>query len=235
MDQGDRRLRFAALMTLLLLLCTGFTALGIWQIERRAWKLDLIAKVDARVAAPPAAAPGPANWPGISFERDAYRHVVATGRFVTGRQTFVQAVTARGPGYWVITPLRTDRGFTLLVNRGFVPDEHGPVPAPTGRQDVIGLLRLSEPGGGFLQANDPARDAWHSRDVTAIAAARRLGRVAPYFIDQAADTSGTPPIGGLTVIHFHNNHLIYAITWFALAALSVAAVGLLLQRRRIDG
>ena len=235
MDQGARRLRFAALLTLLILFCAGFIALGIWQIERRSWKLDLIAKVDARVAARPVAPPGPERWPTINFDRDAYRHVVATGHFLPGRQTFVQAVTVGGPGYWVMTPLRTDEGFTLLVNRGFVPGEHDSVAAPPGPQNITGLLRLSEPGGGFLQANDPARDAWHSRDVAAIAAARKLGRVAPYFIDQAADGSGAPPIGGLTIIRFHNAHLIYAITWFTLAALSAGAVWLLLRRRRNDG
>ena len=53
--------------------------LGTWQVERRAWKLDLIARVDARVHAPPVPAPGPADWPRVGPD-DAYRHVRLSGR-----------------------------------------------------------------------------------------------------------------------------------------------------------
>ena len=79
---------------------------------------------------------------------------------------------------------------------------------------------MSEPGGGFLRANDPAADRWYSRDVAAIAAARGLDEVAPFFIDADGTPGATaPPLGGLTVVAFPNNHLLYAFTWFAMALL----------------
>ena len=86
-----------------------------------------------------------------------------------------------------MTPLVRDDGTTILVNRGFVPaDKRDPAswgaPNPD-RVTVSGLLRMSEPGGGFLRSNDPAADRWFSRDVAAIAASRGLAAVAPYFID----------------------------------------------------
>ena len=80
---------------------------------------------------------------------------------------------------------------------------------------------LSEPGGAFLRTNDPAADRWYSRDIAAIAARRELGRVAPYFIDASDPRSGWPR-GGLTVVRFRNSHLVYALTWFGLAALVAA-------------
>jgi len=83
------------LMALTLLLAAGFIALGIWQVERRAWKHELIAAVDARIHRAPVAAPGPAEWPRLSADRDAYRRIVATGRFRHDRETLVQAVTER--------------------------------------------------------------------------------------------------------------------------------------------
>ncbi len=122
----------------------------------------------------------------------------------------------------------------VLVNRGFVASSPGgqtapPLAPPPGLATVVGLLRISEPGGFFLRRNDPAADRWHSRDVQAIAARRGLHGVAPYFIDagasahEARTSPPTAPIGGLTVIHFPNNHLVYALTWYALAAMVAAA------------
>lgn len=247
--------------------------LGVWQVERRAWKHALVAQVDRRLAAAPVTAPGPDRWRAIGAG-DAYKRVMVTGRWI-GRDTRVQAVTALGGGFWVMRPLVTPSGWVVLVNRGFVPLDsgrrvassspspprgasgeqrpalfrsgrepdrpaagrgEGPVPRgevglgetsaplPTlsakGRGPVIvtGLLRLTEPRGGFLRANDPAAARWYSRDAGAIAAAQGIPAVAPYFID--ADRSGPGwPRGGMTVVRFPDNHLVYALTWFALAGL----------------
>jgi surfeit locus 1 family protein len=218
-----RRAGFAAAALIAAML---FAGLGMWQVERRAWKHELIAAVDARIAAAPVAAPGPDAWPRINASDDAYRRVTATGVFRHDRETLVQAVTERGAGFWVLTPLETPR-FTLLVNRGFVPSSRreaatraaGNVAGPV---TVSGLLRVSEPGGAFLRDNDPAANRWFSRDVAAIAKARGLGRTAPYFVDaDAAPNAGGYPVGGLTVVRFRDHHLIYALTWFALCALSL--------------
>ena len=202
---------------------TGLIALGVWQIERRAWKLALIDRVESRIHAAPAALPQPSAWPAVSAASDEYRHVTLTGRFLQDRETLVKAVTDEGAGYWVLTPLTTDDGATVLVNRGFVPPERRD--AATRQESnssapvrITGLLRMSEPKGGFLRDNDPAHDRWYSRDVAAIAAARDLGEVAPFFIDADATPGGNGyPNGGLTVVRFPNNHLIYALTWFGLA------------------
>jgi surfeit locus 1 family protein len=213
--------------------------LGTWQLHRLSWKLDLIASVDARVRAAPVAPPGPAAWPGVSAEADQYRHVALRGVFENGRETFVQAVTEAGAGFWVLTPLRADAGFTVLVNRGFVPGDRRdpatrPAGQPAGETAVTGLLRVTEPGGAFLRHNDPAADRWYSRDVAAIAAKRGLtGPVAPYFIDaDATPNPGGLPVGGLTVIAFPNNHLVYAITWYALALMLAGALAWAVREER---
>ena len=192
-------------------------ALGIWQVQRLAWKTDLIARVDARVAAEAVPAPGPAEWAGLTAENAEYRRVTVTGEYAPDSDVLVQAVTERGPGFWVMTPLTTDSGWTLLVNRGFVAgDRRDDRPLPAGAQTVTGLLRLSQPGGAFLRANDPGAGRWYSRDTQAIAATLGLPEVAPYFIDAERMGEGQP-IGGLTVIAFRNHHLSYALTWFAMA------------------
>ena len=211
-----------------LLAAIGFTALGIWQVERRVWKLDLIARVEAGIHAPPAPLPARRSFDPRTQE---YRRVRLHGVFLYDRETLVQAVTEHGAGFWVLTPLRT-ASETVLVNRGFVPSaKTARWCGPDAQATVTGLLRATEPEGGFLRSNDPAANRWHSRDVAAIAQARGLGPVAPYFVDaDAAPNPGGYPIGGLTVIAFRNNHLVYALTWFALAALSAAAAVLVLRQ-----
>jgi surfeit locus 1 family protein len=198
-------------------------ALGIWQIERRTWKLALIDRVEQRIHAPAAPIPLPASWAAVSAANDEYRHVSVSGRFLHDRETLVQAVTEEGGGYWVLTPLARDDGTEVLVNRGFVPSERRDASTrqsgnPDGRVEITGLLRITEPKGGFLRNNVPQHNRWYSRDVAAIAAARGLHDVAPFFVDaDAGSQSAGGPIGGLTVVRFPNNHLIYALTWFALA------------------
>jgi surfeit locus 1 family protein len=154
--------------------------------------------------------------------------------------TPVQALTVFGSGYWIMTPLKRADDSIIFINRGFVPADAGgelaksnaaPGNTPQGAPvTIVGLLRLSEPGGGFLRRNDPSANRWYSRDVAAMAKARGLESVAPYFID--ADRASSPgpvgrsPLGGLTVISFYNNHLVYAITWYTLALMIPVALWL---------
>jgi len=254
--------RAAAAAVALIFFC-GFLALGTWQVHRRAWKLDLIARVEARVHAPAVAAPAPPEWPAVTAKTDEYRRVEATGTLLERASTAVQALTDLGSGYWLMTPLRTADGSIVYINRGFVAaadgggptrDGHGTATAGQGTATaaegiataaqgtatqpvrITGLLRLSEPGGGLLRHNDPAANRWYSRDVAAMASARGLHAVAPYFID--ADRSSSPgngidsPRGGMTVLVFANNHLLYAITWYTLALMIPVSIGLARRAER---
>ncbi|WP_313002370.1 SURF1 family protein [Brevundimonas sp.] len=218
-------------------LFAGFSALGVWQVQRLLWKQDLIRQVDTRIHAAPVAAPPPDQL--VTRQADQYRRVVVSGRFDHAREARVKAVTDLGPGYWVLTPLMTDRDFTVLINRGFVPSERQqPADRAAGQVEgvvrIVGLLRLTEPDGGFLRANDPAGDRWFSRDVAGIVQAKGVqGPVASYFID--ADATSNPggwPRGGLTVVRFANSHLIYALTWFGLALMSAAGLVLFLREEK---
>ena len=233
----------SALTRLILALCAGlifagFVALGTWQLKRLQWKLDLIERVEQRVHAPAIAAPGPDRWQQINAAADEYRHVRVSGRFLYDQTVRVQASTGLGGGFWLLTPLQRVDGSVVLINRGFIPAKAqgqgglAGVSVPSASV-VTGLLRMSESGGGFLRRNDPAANRWYSRDVQAIAVARGLSRVAPYFVDadaleepaggEVAGNSPDRPVGGMTVIAFHNNHLVYALTWYALAMMVAGA------------
>ena len=240
-------------------LFAGFIALGVWQVQRLSWKLDLIERVSQRLAAPPGALPAPAQWPTLGVADHEYQTVRMQGTWLNNKTVLTQASTAFGPGYWVLTPLQMADETQVLVNRGFVPQdqrarwlegaaESSVQPAPgSAPVTVIGLLRKSEPGGGFLRYNNPGEQRWYSRDVSAIAQAQQLSRVAPFFVDvglpdpRAAMTDAeqrqTPaqdpgPRPGLTVVRFSNTHLVYALTWFGLALMVVGATGVVARYER---
>jgi surfeit locus 1 family protein len=238
---GDVERRPRSTATLLILLTTlsvalcGFTALGVWQLYRLQWKLDLIERVESRIHAAPVLLPAVSEWSQVNAIRDEYKRVRLEGHFIADRDTRVQALTELGGGFWVLTPFQLSDGGIVLVNRGFVPSSFKSALSFPSATSITGLLRVSEPRGGFLRSNAPADDRWYSRDVAAIAAARGLASVAPFFVDaEQVDNTLEWPRGGLTVTRFSNNHLGYAITWFALALLVAWAMWrLVVSERRL--
>jgi len=149
-DRGARStVALAALALLGLVLFIGLIGLGTWQVYRRAWKLDLIARVDQRVHAPPLDPPGPAQWPDVTTASDEYRHVRVNGTLLNDKETRVQASTELGSGFWLITPLRMADGHVVLINRGFISPrwEHDKASDTMHPVTIIGLLRLKREKG----------------------------------------------------------------------------------------
>lgn len=228
-------LRIVSVTVCATLIFACFTSLGIWQIQRLFWKRALIERVEQRVHAPAVAAPTPDNWSEIKATKDEYRHVSLSGIFLHKFTTPVKAVTGLGDGFWLLTPLLCADGSVVIINRGFIPTKEFNSTATNSLPNsdpllVSGLLRMNEPGGAFLRHNNPAENRWFSRDVVAIAAVHHLSPVAPYFVDEGAlaghaqqSSPAAYPIGGLTMISFSNNHLVYTLTWFALACMVAGA------------
>ena len=216
-----------------LLLFSVFVALGSWQIMRLHWKLDLMARVNQRVLAIPSALPSPTEWKSITAQSDEYRHVRVSGVLLEQYNSYVLASTVLGRGYWLMTPMQLADGNLIYINRGFLASQHyEPSAAQSAPITLTGLLRVSETHGGFLRANDPKLQQWTSRDIASMAASRGLLHVAPFFVDAQTDDGkpfdpakiaidGKLPVPGLTVIAFNNNHLVYTLTWFALALMVV--------------
>ncbi|GAA4657900.1 SURF1 family protein [Bartonella pachyuromydis] len=235
----QKHIRFSSFLFGMLCVCFFllFSALGVWQIQRLNWKTNLIASANQRVHLPPIKAPSQNQWSHITFEKDEYQPVVITGQFLTDKNIFVIAIAQDTTGYWVLTPLQTADNSLTFINRGFIPmdarhdfqnSEQSQTNAPphqnsvtqTKQTTIIGLLRMSERNGFFPRKNNPDKNLWYTRELPAMAEKLGLSTVAPYFIDAGEKTAmqGALPIAGLTVVQFSNNHLVYAITWFTLAA-----------------
>lgn len=224
-----------ALVGFLLLAAAGFIGLGLWQVERLGWKRELIQQVEARVHAAPAPPPSQARWREMDASTDEYRRVVVRGRLLHGQEVPVYAATERGPGYWIMTPMVTPDG-TVWINRGFVDNAHR-LPDTRARLSsaetvsVTGLLRMPDRAALFLRDNVPAEDRWYLRVPDEMAAARDVPQpVAPFFVDaQDRLDNGNWPVPGMTMLHFRDNHLSYALTWFGMALLALLALGLVLR------
>jgi surfeit locus 1 family protein len=208
-------------------------ALGVWQVKRLAWKEALIATVSERFAAPPATLPPPSDWARLDPADDEFRRVTVAAEFVNDKETLVYTTGSSlradsGPGYWVFAPARFAGG-TVMVNRGFVPeDRKDPATRRTGEiagpVTIVGVMRWPERPGLFTPAAEPAKNLWFSRDSTAIAAAKGVGPVAPFYIDlESPPAPGGFPLVSALQPSFPNNHLGYAITWFGLAAVLAAS------------
>lgn len=222
----------------------ALVALGVWQLERLAWKETLIDRLQSRATMEPVPLPAgdlaEAEWD--------YRRVRATGVFDHADEIHLLNRSLNGnPGLHVLTPLRrTDvpGDETILVNRGWVPFERkAPSTREAGQVDgevtVEGILRFPAEVTAlqrvFLPENEPGNNMWYSADTEQIA--RHLGRDLPgyYLVDGRTDTPGTYPVGRQWRLDVRNNHLEYALTWFALA-LGLAVIYVVYHRRpRRDG
>ncbi|MEM1036382.1 MAG: SURF1 family protein [Pseudomonadota bacterium] len=200
----------------------GLVWLGTWQVQRLGWKTDLIAAVNERAYGDAVPLPLRAFDP----DKHTYLRIETSGTLEYEHSQSVKAVTDLGPGRWVMTPLKTEWG-RIWVNRGFVPTGQGDevLYQPEGDVRINGLLRETEPKGSPLEKNRPSERKWFSRDVAVMSETVGASAKLTYFID--ADHIGEPtawPRGGLTVITFSNNHLSYAITWYGLALMVLAAM-----------
>jgi len=217
----------AAAVALVILL-----SLGVWQLDRLAWKENLIAQVEEGVSSPPAPAPDSEEWKSLA-EADDYRHVELTGSFLDGVVFYYISLSnpagpIGGPGFFTYAPFKTEDGWTVLLNRGFLPQDLAgdaldkALSPPEGTLTLTGLLRLSEKPNWTTPEPQPGDLIWFARDTDAMGEALGLSTdtLAPYSID--LDAEFTPEAGlpqaGETVVRFKNDHLGYALTWFGLAA-----------------
>jgi surfeit locus 1 family protein len=199
--------------------------LGTWQVQRLHWKNDLIAARSAAVAAEPTPLPATAE----AARRLDFHRVFVDGRFLHDKEFYLGALSQRGnQGFQIITPLVTDDGSLVLVNRGWVPSgrkdpatrAEGQV---AGRQHVEGLVRLdTAPTGWIVPTNDPKKNFWFFVDIAAMSRMAGLESVRPFYIDAGpAANPGGFPIGGQTRLSLPNDHLQYAVTWYLLAVILV--------------
>jgi surfeit locus 1 family protein len=210
-------------------------SLGFWQLARLDVKLDQIARIEARIAAPPVpvpAAPDP--------ERDRYLPVTVDGMFTGDAVHVLSSLQGQGAGSRVIAVLQAEDGRRLAVDRGFVPEaRRAGLDLSGGPVTVTGNLDWPRDADSYTPPPDLARGLWFSRAAAPIAA--HLGTEPLLIVARAVTAPGGDAVAvpGLvlapTGIDIRNDHLEYAITWFLLALVWAAMSLYLIWRTWRDG
>ncbi|WGV16521.1 SURF1 family protein [Fuscovulum ytuae] len=199
-------------------------SLGLWQVQRLAWKQSVLAEIDARIADAPIplpAAPDP--------EADRYLPVTATGRFTGEHLDVLVSRKQIGPGVRVVEVFETTDARRILVDRGFLRQDVRNAPRVSGPASVEGNLHWPDEVDSYTPTPDATTGLWFARDVAAMAEA--LNTEATFIVARRptggeiepmpVDSSGIP-----------NDHMNYAITWFSLAAVWLGMTAYLLWRIR---
>ncbi len=209
-----------------LILCS----LGMWQLQRLAWKEGLIATLTARMAEDPLPL-AEALKRFAAGEDVEYLKVIAKGELDTAHPLYKQTVFYDMPGWEGLAPFQSDNAGQVLVDLGGT-DQYGLVPKPV--PEILGVVRLHHLGRGYFDAaNNATKNQWFWWDLTAMHKAAGMKEGSPLIILQAlGNESGFQ--ASPAKVELSNNHLGYAITWFGMAAalLGVAAAFVFQRGRR---
>ena len=206
--------------------CAILIALGVWQVQRLAWKEGILAEIEAKIDGAPEPLPDV-----ISPSEQRYQPVALSGEIGAGELHVLVSVKQRGAGYRIIAPFTTDAGRQIMLDRGYVENEAKMSERRIGETEVTGNLHWPDDRTSSTPQNDVEGNTWFARDIGPMAEA--LGTEPLLVIAR----SETPPAPGITPLPVStegipNNHLQYAITWFSLAAIWAVMTGLYIRRSR---
>ena len=96
-------------------------SLGVWQMERRAWKRDILDRIATNQATMPMTLDQLLKGDPLRHE---YGRVRVVGSFLHDREFYLAARSLKDKvGMQVVTPLTTDRGAIVLFEHGWIPSE----------------------------------------------------------------------------------------------------------------
>ncbi|MFH5774721.1 SURF1 family protein [Paracoccus sp. NGMCC 1.201697] len=203
-------------------------SLGVWQLGRLEWKEDMLAQIQSRIEGPPR--PLPARYePEMK-----YTPVTLSGRTTGDEIDVLSGTRESGGGYQIVSAFVTDDGRRILLDRGFVDQDHRHAPRPPVDLAVIGNLHWPGEKSSSTPAPNLSENIWFARDVPAMA--EKLG-TEPLLVVAAqvsGDAQGIEPIP-VAIQGIPNNHLSYAVQWFMIAAvwagMTVALIWRIRQRQ----
>ena len=184
--------------------------LGKWQIDRLYWKLDVLKKIDQKIAAAPV--PLPAE-PSESIHK--YLSVEFSGQFLQESIRVLASKKRYGAGYRIIHVFRAN-GRRLLVDLGFVGLETEYDVDLINDISLVGNLHWPDEVDNFTPEPDLENNIWFARNVERFASALQTEPTLIILKDSTLKDQNIKPMP-IDTTHIPNDHLQYAITWFSLA------------------
>ena len=195
-----------------ILFVTIFCSLGTWQLYRLQWKLELISEITIGLDSTPLEYSN-------TIKKD-YQRVKVKGKFDFDQQIYLYSLNDSGkPGFDVITPFKTNKNENVLINRGWINKELKDNPnintKSGSQQKIIGLLRKIYKPNIFKPDNDIKNNIWFSINLEDLKEA--TGDQFNEFVIFLEDNQVKTPVPKKISIDVPNNHLKYAITWYAIS------------------
>lgn len=208
--------------------CAILIWLGLWQLQRLHWKEALLAEIQSRIDSAPIALPATVD-PSMK-----YLPVVVSGTTTGDEIDVLSGTRDAGGGYQVVSGFVTDDGRRILLDRGFVDQDHKRDPRPATQLQVVGNLHWPQEKSSATPAPNLDQNIWFARDVPAMAAQLDTQPILVVAAQVAGDTQGVQamPVG---IEGIPNSHLSYAVQWFMIAAvwagMTVALIWRIRQRQ----
>ncbi|MBY6068089.1 SURF1 family protein [Leisingera aquaemixtae] len=201
--------------------------LGSWQLQRKAWKEDILETIAERIAGEAAEMLPETPDP----ETDKYRPVRLKGEIGAAELHVLTSIKDIGPGYRVISPFTLEDGRRILIDRGFVPVKEKQAARLSGPAAIEGNIHWPQETDSYTPAPDLAGNIWYARDTGQMAA--QLGSEPVMIVLRASPEgeAGLRPVP-VSTTGIPNDHLQYAITWFSLALIWAAMTIYFLRRSR---
>lgn len=209
--------------------CAVLIALGLWQLRRLDWKEGVLAEIESRIHAAPAAL----STLDLTKSPEDLRYTPVT---ITGHTTDKEllVLTSRqgdGPGFRVISAFITHDDHAVMIDRGYIPETDRAAPRPPVEMTVTGNLHWPQETDSYTPVPDVAKGLWYARDVPAMAKALATEPLLVIAQEVTPDAQGVLPLP-IDTAGIPNDHLEYAITWFSLAAVWAGMTVFLLWRIR---
>jgi len=231
-------LHVAVAVSLLILL-----SLGTWQLQRLAWKSEILTRIAALEASP--ARPLEATLRRADAGEDVEFARVRTACADFSPRIVHLYALREGQAGWrpiVACGLEDESHGSILVDLGFRPGEPGEVPSPqvlslVPGEPIVGVLRRATEPVWFerLAPRPPSPDGarWLRRDLPGMAAALGATDPAPLMLMLESPSGGPGLTQAAVPTGVSNRHLEYAVTWYGLAlALAAVYIAKLLRDRK---
>ncbi|WP_440928756.1 SURF1 family protein [Candidatus Pelagibacter sp.] len=183
-------------------------SLGLWQLYRLSWKLDLINQIENSLKIDPVELQ--------NVEKKNYLRIKTSGQIDFEKQIYLYNLNETGkPGFEVINPIKVGNE-DYLINRGWISfdKKNKPEINVVDQKNIIGTLMLQSKSSSFKPKNEVDKNYWFTLDREDIL--KFTGKNFSKYIIYLNGNYENPRPRVITA-KISNNHKKYAITWFSMA------------------